>query len=336
MRGLTSRAVSFRSSFDLAALAAVAAIIAVCAVALASVGVSPIRPTAYATNALLYATCWFGFELWPYAKAITAARPDSPLRFTSAYLRGRMPLLLRGLPLIAALIVFMPSFSAVKSSIPLFAPYAWDQTFIAADRAIFGQDAWRALQPALGFPIVTAALAVAYHCWILLIYAGGIYFAVYGRQEGRRYFAAFIALWTVGGMAMAIGFSSVGPCFAAPLLGIDTFDAQMAYLRAANESYPIMVLHVQDSLLAWHQSGQHGLGRGITAMPSMHVGLACLFWLAIRRVSKPAGRFFLAFYVLIFVGSVHLAYHYAVDGIVASLLAYALWWTSGKLTNART
>ena len=66
-------------------------------------------------------------------------------------------------------------------------------------------------------------------------------------------------------------------------------------------------------------------------MPSMHVGLAFLFWLAMRET--PASKFFLGFYVVIFVGSVHLAYHYAVDGIVSTGLVALLWWASGRIVK---
>lgn len=336
MRGLFVPAAQLRQSFDLAAILAVAGIMVACSVALTAVGVSPVRPSSYATNGLFYLNSLFVIEavwfLWQLAKV----RPDSPLRFAREHAGERWQTIRRGLPMIVLLSLFMPMFSAMKSSIPLFAPFTWDAALIEADRAIFGQDAWLVLQPVLGFPVITSALSLAYHAWVLLIYFGGLYFAVYRRDVGKRYFAAFIALWTIGGMTMAIGFSSVGPCFVGPLLGVDTFDAQMAYLNAVNQRFPVMVLDVQQQLLAWQTLGQHGLGRGITAMPSMHVGLACLFWLATRRVSKPVSWFFLAFLLLIFLGSIHLAYHYAVDGIVAVVLASGLWWASGKLVRCDT
>jgi membrane-associated phospholipid phosphatase len=231
------------------------------------------------------------------------------------------------------LTVMMPLFSGIKGAIPLFNAYSWDQTFIDLDRSIHGTDAWLLLQPVLGYPIVTSILSQLYHLWILLIYLGGVWFAIYCPDTAirRRFFFAYILMWSIGGVAMAIGFASVGPCFTERMLGIDTFTAQMDYLRTANQSYPVTVLVVQDELLRLYNAGDYGLGRGITAMPSMHVGLACLFWLAMRQIDRRLGWAFFAFFLIIMLGSVHLGYHYAVDGYASIALVAGLWWLGGKL-----
>jgi hypothetical protein len=92
-----------------------------------------------------------------------------------------------------------------------------------------------------------------------------------------------------------------------------------------NATYPILALNVQDLLLAWYRKSANGLGSGITAMPSMHVSIAFLFYLAMRHVSRAAKWLFFAFFVVILVGSVHLAYHYALDGIVSIVVTAVLW-----------
>jgi hypothetical protein len=305
-------------------------------IALASVGVNPGQPLASGPlNLLVFLSAWFlPFGLVTLA-ALEKHRPQSPLTYLRDHLldrahRGRIA---AALPLLMMITLFMTCFSGMKSAVPLFQPYTWDQTFIELDRTIHGTDPWRLLQPLLGYPIVTSAMSVLYHLWLLLIYMGGVWFAIYCPDAvlRRRYFLAYLLLWSIGGVAMAIGFASVGPCFAQPLLGIETFAAQMDYLRAADQSYPVMVLEIQDALLRWHGSGDYSLGLGITAMPSLHVGLACLFWLSIRQHNRRLGRAFLVFLLIILLGSVHLAYHYAVDGYAAIALVSALWWLSGKL-----
>ena len=312
--------------------------VAVVSIALATVGV-PLRPLSSAlNNLLLFAGAWLPITAVLAGYDIAAKRPHSPIAhlrdffFTPEYLVRQISFL----PIVICLALFMINFSAMKSAIPLFNPYSWDETFIAWDRAIFfGYDAWQVLQPALNYPIITAAIAANYHLWILLIYAGSVYMGAHQHDDELRvrYFVSYFLCWSVIGVVLAIAFASVGPCFAEPLLGNRTFVSLMDYLEAANGEYPIMVLDVQQQLLAWQASGDFGLGRGISAMPSMHVSLAVLFWLAMRQISRGAGWFFGGFAWLIFIGSIHTGYHYAVDGILAAVVTWVIWWLVGRFTR---
>ena len=216
--------------------------------------------------------------------------------------------------------------------IPLFNDFTWDPVFKAWDRTLFlGHDAADVLQPVLGYPLVTSALAFLYHAWILLIYVGVLFFLFYraARPVTRQYFLSFVLIWTVIGAGLATALASVGPCFVGPIFGDTTFDGHMAYLQTANEHFPVLTLNVQHQLLEWYREGKGGLGSGITATPSLHVAMAQLTWLAIRRISPAAGRWFFAFFVIIWIGSVHLAYHYAVDGLIAVIATAAVWSASG-------
>lgn len=263
-------------------------------------------------------------------------RPDSPLgfalaRYGSPENRIRM---MAVLPLAIVCVALMPFFSTMKAMIPLFNDYSWDRSFIEMDRALFfGRDAWEVFQPLFGFPAVTALLAAFYHLWMLLLYPGVIFMAWYGvdRDIRRRFFLTYVLAWSIVGGGVATLFASVGPCFVGPLLGDGTFDTQMAYLRTANEQIPIMTLNVQQMLLERFHEGENGLGSGITAMPSMHIAIAFLYWLAMRRISRRAGQFFLAFLTIIWIGSVHLAYHYFVDGALSLICIAAIWRASASV-----
>ncbi len=266
-------------------------------------------------------------------------RPDSPTAFLKE--RYTAPALVKtvvnGLPFLAIAIVVLPFFSKMKAAIPLFNEYTWDAPFIAWDQAIFfGYDAWEVLQPVLGFPIVTAFLALLYHLWFLLLYPGVMFFA-FGKidsQVRRQFFLTYMLSWSLIGGLMATWLASVGPCFIGPLLGNPHFDDQMAYLNAANEQVPIMTLNVQTLLLEWHGKAANGLGSGITAMPSMHCAIAFLYWIAVRRISAKWGAFFGVFFFVTWISSVHLAYHYAVDGLVSLLAVAAIWWASQRIIAA--
>lgn len=311
------------------------ALFAACVALLASKGIV-IDPAPILANARLFAVTAVALLALDAATFLVRRRPDAPAKELAA--RYGAPGLRRsaiaGAPLLALCIFLLPFFSKMKAAIPLFNDYSWDATFIAWDRAIFlGHDAWEVLQPALGYPIVTATLALLYQAWFLLLYAGVLYLA-FGRLPAeirRRFFLSYVLSWTVIGGAMATWLASVGPCFVGPLMGDPAFDAQMDYLRSADRDIPVMTLHVQQMLLDWFHADANGLGSGITAMPSMHVAIAFLYWLTMRRISPRLGRWFGAFFAITWVSSVHLAYHYAVDGLVSVAAVAAIWWASGRV-----
>lgn len=310
-------------------------LLAICIGLLANQGIYPTWGGVLA-NARLFAISIVGILSLDAGWQIFRNRPASPIshlktRYWSASIRERA---LGGLPMLAVCILLMPFFSKMKAAIPLFNEYTWDDTFIAWDRAIFfGYDAWEVMQPVLGFPIITAIVAVLYQTWLLLLYPGCLFFAFVAMDETvrRKFFLSYVLSWSLIGGAMATWMASVGPCFVGPMLGDSRFDDQMVYLNAANEQYPIMVLPVQQMLLDWFDADSNGLGSGITAMPSMHVAIAFLFWIAMRRISRGAGLFFGSFFVITWVGSVHTAYHYAVDGLVSVVAVAAIWWISGQI-----
>ncbi len=68
-------------------------------------------------------------------------------------------------------------------------------------------------------------------------------------------------------------------------------------------------------------------------MPSMHVASSFLFVLLSWRVSKPLGWLLTGFLILILIGSVHLGWHYAVDGYLALALTWPIWRLSGWLVD---
>lgn len=311
---------------------------ALCTGLLASKGIWPdIGPVL--ANIRLYLLNVLAIASIDAARCLVRERPQSPgrhlwQRYTAPALRGRA---LAGAAMLAMCIVLLPYFSKMKAAIPLFNDYTWDATFIAWDRALFfGRDAWEVMQPVLGYPVVTALLALLYQVWFLLLYVGVLWFAFSTMDETvrRRFFLSYVLGWTMVGGALATMLASVGPCFAGPLLGNPTFDAQMAYLNAANEQIPVMTLKVQGMLLDWFHADANGLGSGITAMPSMHVAVAVLFWFAMRHAAPRAARWFGVFFVVIWIGSVHLAYHYAVDGLVSVIAMAAIWRFSAIVVGA--
>jgi hypothetical protein len=76
-------------------------------------------------------------------------------------------------------------------------------------------------------------------------------------------------------------------------------------------------------------TGTYDFGSGISAMPSIHVSAAVLFALLGWRVDRRLGIGFTIFAIVIMIGSVHLAWHYAIDGYLSAALTLVIWWVCG-------
>jgi hypothetical protein len=71
----------------------------------------------------------------------------------------------------------------------------------------------------------------------------------------------------------------------------------------------------------------------IAAMPSLHVASACAFYLVARISNRRLGWAFFTFLVLMLLGSIHLGWHYAIDGYAGIAGTIAIWWGCGRLVR---
>jgi len=275
-----------------------------------------------------------------FVKMAMTERPKHPIlqlaRNLWAFCRDGRRMAL-GLPVFASLVAFIYAFSNVKGNIPVFQPFAWDPTFDALDAALHaGRRPWEWLQPVLGHWPVTFMVNVLYNLWFVVMFGVWLHNAFMAAPGARRtrFFLAFMLLWMIGGGLLAVAFSSAGPCFyGAGHLGLapDPYAPLMAYLREADRIVPIWALDVQAGLWTLHEAGS--AEASISAMPSMHNGSALLFALASAGWPRLIRSFLWAYVAVIFVGSIHLAYHYAVDGYLAWALTLALWWAAGHIAR---
>ncbi|QBX36633.1 hypothetical protein E4M02_05780 [Brevundimonas sp. S30B] len=244
------------------------------------------------------------------------------------------------LPILLTAPAMFSAFSAVKAGIPVMNPFHLDPLFAEMDRIIHGGDAWTLVRPVLETPAAVFAINIAYHLWFFLFYGALALAAVMVRDVRLRnqFLTAFVLTWIVLGLVVATQMSSVGPVFFAdfyPQLA-DPYAEQMALLRAADEHYPIWALDVQALLLEGARNpAQDSIGRGISAMPSLHVAVSVLMALFTRRVNRWLGLAAWVFAAVIMLGSVVLAWHYAVDGYLSALLTPMVWVLAGWLTRPR-
>jgi hypothetical protein len=227
----------------------------------------------------------------------------------------------------------MVTFNVLKQDIPLIQRFSWDETFSNWDKLIgFGHRPWEWLQPILGHPPITAGINLAYDLWFFVMFGILFWQAFFARASLVRmqFLLAFTFCWFIAGNVLAVVFSSAGPCYYGHFHTPDPYAAQVAYLRNVGEHWSMSVAAVQDWL--WKSyAATEGANIGISAMPSMHVVVATLIAIVGIKTNKCLGVALTAFAVIIVLGSIHLAWHYAVDSIAGIALALAFWWSAGFL-----
>jgi hypothetical protein len=246
--------------------------------------------------------------------------------------------LAQALPVLLSIPVFTYSFATIKAAVPVVHPYALDAQLYHLDLVMHGGVApWVWLQYVFGYPLLTAAINVVYHLWYFLV-MGTLYLLALssGRPQLRMQFLlSFVLSWIVLGNLLALVASSAGPCYYGRIVpGTDPYAPLIAYLQEANRHFPVWALNVQDILWANYKQSFGSSALGIAAMPSMHVASSVLVALLGWRVHRGLGIAGTIFTLLIMIGSVHLGWHYALDGYVGAAGALLIWRLAGHLTSA--
>jgi hypothetical protein len=263
---------------------------------------------------------------------------SSPIRAIVAPLRFRFgsPMLIGAA--LAPLVVIPPMFSGFgvfKMLMPYYFPFAWDDAFAAADRALFlGHQPWVITHALFAHPVFSVAIDGIYTFWVFLLSIAIVGFAVLApRYDRARFFLAFTAGWILLGVVGAWLTSSAGPCYAT-LVGASSgpeFEPLMARLRDISTNYRVLgAVEWQDILWQAHDGRRYGFGMGISAMPSLHNAISVLYALALARFGRGYAIAGWIFAGVILVGSVHLGWHYAVDGLVAGAAMLPIWWAAGR------
>jgi hypothetical protein len=280
--------------------------------------------------------CVFILRFYHIAAQVKPERPaPALLKDMKQYLANKKRMA-NGIPMILIVMIFMYVFANIKAAIPVLNPLAWDTYFAHLDSTLhFGTQPWVWLQPLLGYAPVTYLININYNLWFLVTWIMWVHFAFAERPSElrTRFFLSFFAMWVFIGGVLAVWFSSAGPCFYGRLgLTPDPYADLMAYLRGVNEVMPIWAIPVQDELWQGY-SDSSVIVRGISAMPSMHNGSALLYALAGYKVSRFAGHLLSAHAILIFIGSIHLGWHYAVDSYLAWALTLVIWFAAAPVSR---
>ncbi|HVF37974.1 MAG TPA: phosphatase PAP2 family protein [Sphingomicrobium sp.] len=250
-------------------------------------------------------------------------RQHSPMAAGISLLRDRGLLLLVPLFIFP---VFMTGFTVSKTAFPHFVGFQWDGFWTVADAILLGgQDPWRLTHAWIGRQ-GTLFLSQCYTFLWGVILAIVPPLLLLGGQPGQgiRFYHAQMLMWFLGGVAGATLFSSVGPIFADlvdPVLG-ERFEPLRSSLALLLPEHHLM-LQTQEYLRNSYGVPTAVRGAGISAMPSMHLGVVAMFVIVARGTIwfVPA----VIFWMLIWVGSVHFGFHYAIDGIAGAVIAWFSW-----------
>lgn len=273
---------------------------------------------------------------------MAAERPKRPLTQLWDEIRTSLATperIAHALPMLIAMLVFGGTFTVVKAAIPFLVPFSWDQPFEELDRWLHGGVApWELLQPLLGRPLITHAINWAYNFWFYFLSLIWVWQA-FRQTDNRLRLQFFLTLtlgWILLGNVAATWLSSAGPCYYGRIVGTpDPYAPLMSYLRSVDEIYSIWALGAQEMLWGNYQMRDVMVGSGISAMPSMHVAIATLFALVCWRVRRWLGIAMTIYAVIIMIGSVHLGWHYAVDGYLGAAGMLAIWCIVGWCLKKR-
>lgn len=267
-------------------------------------------------------------RLWPALKGVYRGElldPRASLRFALA---------------IVPLPIFMTAFGSYKRMIPDLNPFAWDATFARWDRALHGGiDPWQLLHPLVGHPAITWLISGCYQLWLFVVLFTLVWQCWTRRDDVLRmqFLLAFVGSWIVLGTVVATALSAAGPCYFGRLAGSlgagDPYIGLMDSLREVAAVHRIPALEVQEALWTSHASRSAQLGHGISSMPSMHVASSVRMALLGMRVGRAAGIVYSAFALVILVGSVHLGWHYAVDGYISAVVVLVIWPLCGVVSR---
>lgn len=282
----------------------------------------------------------------PLALEVTAAlivlramvlRTLNPFRGLLGFVRkyfGSPALIAAAIVPILLIPLLMGSFGTLKMLMPLAGDFSWDDTLASADKLLFlGYQPWQMTHALFGGGFITSYIDLAYSKWVVLLYLSVLCFALFApRYERARFFLSFGSSWLLIGVVGAYLFPSAGPCYAQLVGAVAAPDFQplMERLGDIHEGgYRLQAYVWQDILWRAHSQRVYGFALGISAMPSMHNAIAVLYALSLGRAHRLLRIAGWGYAALIFVGSIHLGWHYAVDGIVAGLMMWGIWLAAG-------
>ncbi|MEM7061393.1 MAG: phosphatase PAP2 family protein [Pseudomonadota bacterium] len=244
--------------------------------------------------------------------------------------------LLRFVPTLVYIFGLQRVYVALKPEIPNIVPFSWDADFLVWDRVLlFGYDAWEVSHWLLPSAYGSSVIDELYTAWFYVLFACIFVAAMAPLQDRIRltYLVSFALNWGIGGSLLAIIFSSAGPVYYERLFGDPVFAPLLDRLNAQHLEFELSSVIVIEKLWQGHLGKEDIPGLGISAFPSMHLALATANTCFAFKFGRWWGWAMVAFTAATLFGSVHLGWHYVVDGIAGIALGIVFWALSWRFTG---
>lgn len=252
---------------------------------------------------------------------LVAIRHPAPLRQLRDDLTNNREWFTGAAVMLVALPLLFDATTRIKQMIPQLQPFYADPFLIDLDNFLFaGHDPWQLTHAVLG-EWSTYLIDYVYAGWLFIQVAMTVFLVLVPRRDIKVRVGLSLQLaWLLMGAGLAVAFASVGPCFVDDFYGSQRFAPLMLRLE---EYDGLLATNAMNYLLS--VQGQAAVGGGISAMPSLHVGIAVLILLSIRTYWPRWQAVGWVYVASIYVGSIHLGWHYATDGMVSGLGMVLIW-----------
>jgi len=250
---------------------------------------------------------------------------------------ARMARMLSGIALLTAFILFQGTFTSIKNALPIFrGGYLFDTLQADIDAAIhFDADPWRWLYAVGAHDAVRTIVEWNYNVlWFTLCFGALFFVATSPRAAAirTRYIVCYMLVWIVLGSVLAGLFISAGPAFYGAVTGdLARFGPQLDFLAHGGGSAHSAATY-QHYLWTLHATGKSGFGSGISAFPSVHVGLITMNALFLHDYSRKLGAAAFAYVGFVMASSVYLAWHYAIDGYAAIAVTAVIFYAASAIS----
>lgn len=221
------------------------------------------------------------------------------------------------------LAIFHGVFTSAKTMLSDIAPFTLDVYFADLDAALHGGDPWQLLPMV---PLITLAVQWLYlPVWFMVLAGISLYATMIAPRDLRnRYVWTFMLCWVVLGNVVALLGMSAGPAFYEQVTGSPRFSPLIDYLSFTGGTF-YGTADIQAMLWDKYAEGRSDVGSGISAFPSLHLAMVTLWALMGWKIRAWIGYTLSCYALIILIGSVHLGWHYAVDGYFSIIAAAAIW-----------